>query len=413
MNAPAIAAPKPTTARAARAVTVAVLGGGPIGMACALLLARNGIACELIDARPIEALQRDRRLLALSRGTLLVLESILGPRLAERLPLAPIERVHVSSQGNLGAVQLGAQDFDGLAVGATAWYADLCGALMRAIEDTVGSAKDAPIRVQRPCRVTRLAQRNDRVFVHLDDGAVLDAALAVNAEGAPAPPAEPRAAALLANVTLAGVPRGLAVERFTRDGPLAFLPMPGAAGAAEAGAREMSMVWCLPAALARQYLAVPEGELVARIGQALGARIGLPSALEGRSVFPLVTHRLERVCEHRVVHLGNAAQSLHPVAGQGFNLGMRDCACLAECIARGRQAAGAPARADDPLPALAEYERRRWLDRQVMPRLTSALPRVFGTRLAPVVAARGAAMLLLDGVPAARRVFTRLLMYGS
>ena len=105
---------------------VLILGGGPIGLVGALLLARRGIACTLVDARPVADLQRDRRLLALSRGTLNVLEPLIGARFA---PMSDILRVHVSSRGQFGSAELGAADFGGLPVGATVWYADLVGAL--------------------------------------------------------------------------------------------------------------------------------------------------------------------------------------------------------------------------------------------------------------------------------------------
>jgi 2-octaprenyl-6-methoxyphenol hydroxylase len=142
------------------------------------------------------------------------------------------------------------------------------------------------------------------------------------------------------------------------------------------------------------------------------------------------------VCEHRLVHLGNAAQTLHPVAGQGFNLGMRDCVALVDCLAevmkqmpidRGnadernaamstRTPVGAGSslwKHGDPLLALDKYQRRRRLDRRIVPGLTAALPLVFGSRLPPLAAARSAGLLALDALPAVRRGFTRLLMFGA
>jgi len=436
---------------------IAVLGGGPIGMVCALLLARRGIGCVLVDARPLEALQRDRRLLALSRGTLGVLESLLGEEFAARVPRAPIERVLVSSRGNLGSVQLGAADFDGVAVGATVWYADLVGALGRAIEGLGVPVRGAGIEVQRPRRARQVTQQSDSVQILLDDDTVLEAALVIDAEGTPAQAAPARSSALLASVELLGVRAGDAIERFTPDGPLAFLPTPvtatvpaavAAAGAAPPALR-MSMIWCLPAALAQQRLHAPAAQVLAQVAAALGPRIGMPMTLESRGVYPLATHRRDEVCEHRVVHLGNAAQTLHPVAGQGFNLGIRDCTCLVDCLAdamapggragpgsagsvpgagaspgTGARAVSGPsalasARASslwdsaDPLLALERYRRRRRLDRTLVPGLTALLPRVFGSTLAPVVAGRSAALLALDTLPVLRRRFTRLLMFGS
>ncbi len=384
-----------------------VLGGGPIGLVCALLLARRGYCCELVDARPLEALRRDRRLLALSRGTLLALEPLLGAAFA---PMGPIERVRVSSRGNPGAALLSAADVGASGLGATVWYADLVDALARA-----ASAQER-IRIQRPRRAQRVLQHDDRVEALLDDGSVLAGALAIDAEGAPAPaPASARVArffALLADLRLSAARPGEAFERFTPEGPLALLPLPRTP--AQADASGMSMIWCLPADLARARQDMAPEELLALLGEALGPRLGAPQELGPRNVFPLLTHRLERVCEHRLVHLGNAAQSLHPVAGQGFNLGIRDCVCLVQCLAEcdppGRTTDGAGAGA---LEALARYRARRRLDRALVPAVTGALPRLFSSRLAPVVAARSLALAALDLLPGPRRQFTRLMMLGT
>lgn len=382
---------------------VVIIGGGPIGLACALLLAHRGQASTLVDARPVEALQRDRRLLALSRGTLDILEPLLGGGFA---PLGEIHRIHVSSSGNPGSAQLGSRDFGGVAVGATIWYADLVDALARAAQAT------ALIQVQRPRRALGIRQRQRSVDVELDNGTVLRGPLAIDAEGSPPAGRTATHLALLAEVELDCAP-GDAIERFTAEGPLALLPLPPST--AQDNARRMSMVWCLPAALARTRAGLPDAALCTAIAQALGPRLGRPAGVGPRGTFPLLTHRLEQVCEHRVVHLGNAAQSLHPVAGQGFNLGMRDCLCLVDCLAETPLDAGTTAAAPgaDPLLALHHYAARRRLDRTLFPALTNLLPRVFGSSLAPLVVARSAALLGLDLLPALRRPFTRLLMYGA
>jgi len=385
---------------------VAILGGGPIGLVCALLLARQGFGSQLVDARSLEALQRDRRLLALSRGTLQVLESLLGPTF---VPMAPIERVHVSSCGDWGATHLGAADFGGVALGATVWYADLVAALSRAV------VQQARIFVQRPRRALDVRQGIDHVRVALDDGSTLQASLAIDAEGSPPQVRQARHHALLADLDFAQDHHVAdAIERFTRDGPLALLPLPGQSSTTSqldqrspANTR-MSMIWCLPTSLAQTRKDMAQSELLKCIAQALGPRIGAPIAIGERSMFALHTHRLRRICEHRLVHLGNAAQSLHPVAGQGFNLGIRDCVGLVESLIDTRALEGG-----DMVAALGIYAARRRLDRAVVPSLTSALPRVFSSTAAPVVLARSTVLVALDLVPGLRREFTRLLMFGA
>lgn len=384
-----------------------ILGGGPVGLVCALLLARAGIACTLLDARPLEDLRRDRRLLALSRGSLNLLDGLLGAGFA---PLGAIDEVRVSMRGCPGAARLGAADFDGVSLGATVWYGDLVAALGGAV------AAQSLVEVLRPRRALHVDQDERLVRIGLDDERVLATVLAIDAEGTPGTTAPARAIAILAELTLAGLDAGVALERFTPEGPLALLPLPAASanGAAPlaAGLRRMSMVWCLPTELARERLALDEASLRARIGRELGARYGAPVHVGERHAFPLLTHRRQRVVEHRRVHLGNAAQALHPVAGQGFNLGLRDCASLVECLAQVYDAAPAGVPGPALHEALARYERRRRLDRRVIPALTSALPALFSARAWPLAAARSAGLIALDTVPALRRGFTRVLMMG-
>jgi 2-octaprenyl-6-methoxyphenol hydroxylase len=260
-----------------------------------------------------------------------------------------------------------------------------------------------------------LRQKVHSVEIALDNGAVLTGPLAIDAEGTPPLVRDAAQYALLAELEIA-CPPGDAIERFTADGPLALLPLP--ASLDDGPARRMSMVWCMPAATARARLALPDAQLFEQLGLALGHRLGRPTGIGPRSIFPLHTHRLAQVCEHRVVHLGNAAQSLHPVAGQGFNLGIRDCACLVDCLRQApiggpRSAPGGTAGSADPLQALHDYAARRRLDRTLFPLLTNALPRIFSSTLAPVVLARSAALVGMDLLPALRRPFTRILMYGA
>jgi 2-octaprenyl-6-methoxyphenol hydroxylase len=406
--APRAAPPAPTAGSVSDPIVI--LGGGPIGMACALLLAQQGIGCTLLDARPVAALQRDRRLLALSRGTLNILEPLLGKDFA---PRGEIHRIHVSSAGNAGSAQLGSRDFGGVAVGATVWYADLVEALARAL------AAAPLVSVQRPQRAVEVRQKVHVVEVALDNGAVLQGSVAIDAEGTPPQTRDAAQYALLAEMALPVAP-GDAIERFTPEGPLALLPLPGAgdigkgdgantAGHVHRGTTRLSMVWCLDAQRARLRRDLPEAELCALVGRALGPRVGAPTALGPRSIFPLLTFRRENVCEHRVVHLGNAAQSLHPVAGQGFNLGMRDCAGLVQCLVESPLHAGGA----DPLRALQRYAERRRLDRTLFPALTNVLPWVFASALPPVVLARSVALAGLDLFPLLRRPVTRILMFGA
>jgi 2-octaprenyl-6-methoxyphenol hydroxylase len=367
---------------------VAILGAGPIGLACALLLSSRGIASQLLDARTLDQARQDRRLLALSRGTMQLLTGLLGPHFA---PMGRILEVHVSSSGQPGTTRLTGVDFGGVELGATVWYADLLQAMARAAD------VDPNILVRRPCRVNDVGQRADSVLIDLDNASHIEVPVAINAEGAPAIGRRPASAALLAEIDVQDLAPGTAVERFTRDGPLALLPLP-----AQASSRR-SMVWCVDQDLSRSLLALSDAEFSGKIQAMLGPRIGHVTGVGTRSAFPLVQQQRARLREHRVVYIGNAAQSLHPVAGQGFNLGMRDCVCLADSLAQAW---------NDPIAALQRYEAARKADRFTISRFTSALPALFASSLAPIAVARSLALVAFDLAAPLRRSLASVLMFG-
>ena len=377
-----------------------VIGGGPTGLLCASLLAQRRIPCVVVDARPLEQARRDARLLALSRGTWELLAPVLGAGLP---PRAPIREVHVSSAGDFGATRIAASDFDGADLGATVLYGDLLAALAAVV------AAQPTIEVRRPVAASEVRQRPDAIEVQLEDGASLTADLAIHAEGMSiADAGDVRGAAdawaLLADVRLRpardDLPAGSAFERFTRGGPLALLPTPRSLGAG--AGRVLSLVWCMRGAEAQRRSALADDELLGELQAEVGARLVRVTAMGPRRVVPLPQRRRMQVHQHRVVALGNAAQTLHPVAGQGFNLGVRDCFTLADEI-------GAAASVTD---ALARYARRRQADRAAISALTGGLPALFASRFAPLAVARGLGLALLDAAPPLRRQLAQLLMFG-
>jgi 2-octaprenyl-6-methoxyphenol hydroxylase len=372
----------------ASADCVAVLGGGPIGLACALLLSTRAIPCQLLDARTLDQARQDRRLLALSRGTLQLLTGLLGPHFA---PLGPIVEVHVSSSGQLGTTRLSSGDFGGVALGATVWYGDLVAALASAAD------ADPNIRVRRPCRVVDVEQRAESVLIGLNESPGIEVAIAINAEGITPNGGPARSDAVLAELDVHDLAPGTAIERFTRDGPLALLPLPAGASSRK------SMIWCVDRDVARSLLELSDAEFAGKIQAILGPRIGRVAAVGPRRSFPLVQQQRPRVREHRLVYIGNAAQSLHPVAGQGFNLGIRDCVCLADSLAQ----AG-----DDLSAALSRYESTRRVDRFAISRITGTLPALFASRLVPIAVARSIALVALDLAAPLRRSLSSVLMFG-
>jgi 2-octaprenyl-6-methoxyphenol hydroxylase len=367
---------------------IAVLGGGPAGLACALLAARRGRASVVFDARPLAEAQRDRRLLALSRGSWHILAPLIEPP-----PRAPILDVFVSSAGEFGATHISAADFGGQALGATVFYGDLLAALSAA------AAAEPRIEIRRPRRVVEVQQKPAAVRVVCADGEAFEASLAVNAEGClPQPGNRPPlddAVALIGDARIAGPSAGAAFERFTREGPLALLPTPAAPAPA------FELVWCMTRELAHRRLALPADALRDELQRALGARIGRVESVGALRDVVLHQSLREEVTAHRCVAIGNAAQTLHPVAGQGFNLALRDAATLADCLA------------DDDVPvALARYAERRRADRTAIAAVTRWLPRIFATRFAPIAMARALGLATLDLAAPLRREWAALLMFG-
>ncbi len=375
---------------------IAIVGGGPIGLTLALLLAHRHVPTVVFDARSIDEARRDRRLLALSRGTLETLRAI-APMNA--LPLADIKTVIVSSRGEFGRAILDEADIDARPLGATVRYADLLGVLDSACSD------QPLIEALRPGLVTSVRNEPNQVTIELAGGATHTALLAINAEGVSARPgaADIGHAALIADVDVEGPPANTAHERFTRDGPLALLPLPGAS---TGRARPMALVWCMPSAVADRREALSDDELRAELQAVFGAGNGRIVALRARGRHPLIESSRDELREHRIVYVGNAAQTLHPVAGQGFNLGVRDCVALADAIGTSF------ASHEDPFAHLPSYERARKLDRVAIRAITRAVPGFFSTRFAPIAAVRSFGLTMLSVVPNLRIQFARLLMFG-
>jgi 2-octaprenyl-6-methoxyphenol hydroxylase len=402
------------------------------------MLARRGVGVQVIEARPAGAPgASDRRLLALSRGTLEMLAQ-LGLR---QLPTAAIRQVHVSSAGQFGAVRLDAADLGGVLLGATIFQADLHAALVERID---AAAAQGRIGLLQPRRVTGLAQLPQAVDLTLDDGRRVCSRVVISAEGnsialpgidgrvarpgrggsdaarsgpGAATPADlPTDVALCAEILVQGPQRDSAFERFTRDGPLALLPLPGAQRAQPDDAtRPMALIWCMRRTAAERRQMLDDAAFGAELATALGPRLGRVVAIGARSAVPLRQQLRASLREHRVAFIGNAAQALHPVMGQGFNLGVRDCATLADCIATdrwgGADAAGALNRGD-PVAALALYARRRRIDRRVISTLTGNLPQLFSAGAWPLELARSAALVTLATVLPLRRELARLLVFG-
>jgi 2-octaprenyl-6-methoxyphenol hydroxylase len=206
--------------------------------------------------------------------------------------------------------------------------------------------------------------------------------------------------AVLANVRASRPRPGWAYERFTRTGPLAALPHPQ-------GPDLYSIVWCCGPEDADRLRGLPAAEFSRHLHEAFGERLGHFESVSRRSVFPLALHAGPSLINARCVAVGNAAQTLHPVAGQGLNLGLRDVAQLARNLAPWLTRPDA-----DPQPFLMEFTRQRNPDRWLTMAITDFLPRAFSTGSGLVEHAAGAALLAMDLLPPLRNQLARQLLQG-
>ncbi len=374
---------------------LAILGGGPVGLALALLLAQRRVPSVVFDARSVELASADRRLLALSLGSLQTLGGL------TELPgdaQAPIRTVIVSSVGQFGRAVIDEGDVGADMLGATIRYGDLIVALSAAAESS------ELISVRRPLKISAVHQAPANVRIDLGGEEPFIAPLAFSAEGlGNGPAASASYSALVADVEVTGIKSGSACERFTRDGPLALLPLPANAAP---GAQGMALVWCMTNAQADRRSALSDAEFIGELSAQLGERTLRVLALAARHRYPLHQQARDDLVEHRIVYLGNAAQMLHPVAGQGLNLGLRDSVMLANRIGA-RHSAGT-----DPIDSLHSYTQSRRADRAAIVALTRVAPAFFATRFAPIALARSIGLTALAVVPNLRREFARLLMFG-
>jgi 2-octaprenyl-6-methoxyphenol hydroxylase len=372
---------------------VAICGAGPVGMALAALLAHRGMAGEriaLVDARSLGQAITDPRSIALAWGSRLLLEE-LG---AWPLPATPIHQIHVSRRGCLGRSLMDRAEHKLAALGYVARYGDVVDALARACER-------AGVNVIRPARVQAVDERQDGIALLLDDGRRLDAAVAVQAEGGVFGQQQDRAtkrdygqSAVIARVAVSSPIAHRAFERFTEQGPLALLPQDGE------DALQYALVWCVDPERAAALLALDDGHFMAQLGEAFGSRLGRFTRVSTRVAYPLGLNAGARATA-RTVAIGNAAQTLHPVAGQGLNLGLRDAAVLARMLAR----EGAGPR------ALGKFVAERARDRRLTISLTDAMARLF-TDTGPLQSLFGLSLAVLDTVTPARMLLAELMMFG-
>ncbi len=406
---------------AAEAVDILIAGGGPVGAALALALEGSGHSvvlaearsaagfearsaagfearsasgfearsAELTGARPAPAM-RDARAIALSYGSRLLLERL---RAWPALPVTPIATIHVSQQGGFGRTLIDAADCGVPALGYVADYDELQRSLL-AVPCSATRLFGARVKSFNGSNAVLQTPEGERVFAPRLT-VFADGARAGDESAARDYSKDYRQTALVAWVRTEQAHRGRAWERFTPQGPLALLPHGGG----------YAMVWTSSPERNAQLAALDTASFLDALHAAFGDRLGAFTEAGARSAFALALRYQRSETRRRSLAVGNAAQTLHPVAGQGFNLGLRDAWELAR-LARDARDPG-----DDAF--IAAYRNARALDRRAGIRFTDSLIGLFSNSRPLLRLGRGTGLLALDLLPFARRFVARRMIYGA
>jgi len=346
---------------------IAICGAGPVGQALALLMVKQGIPANrivLLDAKTATQAENDARSIAISYGS----QQILQRAGSWPIKATAIEEIHVSRRRHFGRSLIRANDYGVPALGYVARYGDIIRPMQTALSE-------AGIQILRPFLVEQTQEHNDSVTVatkHVDTGEVshMSANVLVQAEGGTFADQSQRVqrhdyqqTAIIAHVICDQPMPQRAFERFTDQGPLALLPQ-------EDG---YALVWCARPTLVTELLALDDKAFLTALQTVFGHRLGQFKQISKRHAYPLGLNA-QSSATNRTVNIGNAAQTLHPVAGQGLNLGLRDAHTLAKCLSRCGETSGTAMTA-----CIQTFIHERNSDRQLTIRLTDTMARVFAS----------------------------------
>lgn len=350
---------------------VIILGGGLVGCALAVALARGGVTACVVDPSPFEAVRdpaADGRASAVSSSSWRMMEAIgIAPRLAGAT--SPIERIEVGEQGAMGLLSFEPDLENDGPLGMMIANRTMRTALREAAAEADGVTLLMPAR---PAAVERDAAG---VRVTLEDGRTLRGALLIGAEGRRSPTREAAGIAVARwdyrHVALVGMldhdvdHRNTAYELFYPAGPFALLPMQGG--------HRSALVWTVAEADAPAMLSLSPRAFAAEATKRAGPVLGAVRMAAPVMSYPLGFHRTARLAAERLVLVGDAGHGIHPIAGQGVNLGFRDAAALAEVLIEGVRLGMDPGDAQ----LLKRYERWRGLDSLMVSAATDGFTRIF------------------------------------
>lgn len=386
---------------------VAICGGGLVGATLAIALDQIGLSVALIESHPFGVVDQpsfDERTTALSNGSRRIFQGLNVWPLLEH-SATPIRKIHISDKGRFGFARIDANEQRLNELGHVVVNRVMGGALW----DTL---QRSSVRIHAPARVSELGLEHDRRRIDIvpaDSASVsLYARLVVAADGAQSIARETAGVgvqswdyaqtAIVTNVATQRFHDHVAYERFTKTGPIAMLPMSdGRSG----------VIWTVEPAAAQALAALSDDDFLAQLQEHFGFRLGRLTRVGKRHLYPLALTRSDAHVSERLAIIGNAAQSLHPIAGQGFNLGLRDVASLAEVLADARHAPGSEFDAGDGL-FLQRFQAWREDDRREIVRFTDGLVRVFSQPFGPVKLVRDLGLLAFDLLPPAKAAMAQL-----
>ena len=381
---------------------IVIVGGGPVGMVLALLLAKQNIGSTVLEARKQGAANQDTRALALSFGTRRILEK-LGVWEPLAVHATAINTIHVSQKGSIGRSVLKAGDYGQEALGYVLSYGALCTVLNAQIpgfpaihlideaqaESITHNAEHAAVRYHRH----GASHDNESALVVLADGGRSLEEVA----GLKRDTKEYGHDALITKVSAELPHNNIAYERFTANGPMALLPN---------GERDFSLVWTGEKSRIAPLLELSDADFLTQFHAEFGDRMGRFLTVEKRMTFPLKLSQLQATDTPHLVVVGNAAQTMHPVAGQGFNVGLRDAEVLARHIASASSVLGSS-------EMLAAYRASRKTDTKHGLLFTDFLVNIFSNDILGVSALRSAGIGIFDLVKPVKRFLVSKMSFGK
>jgi len=369
-----------------------IVGGGMVGASLAIALENSELSIGLIEVHALKTDSQpsyDDRGIALSYGSQRIFESMgLWPNIAA--VATPIKNIHISDRGRFGVTRLSAETEQVPALGQVVTAREFGHQLNQQLQ------QQANLTLLCPAQVKALEQQPDHIKLTLNSGARYHAKLVVAADGKDSTIRQLlelgtwqqhyQQTAITANITTDKKHQGFAYERFTDTGPMALLPM---------SENRSSLVWTVKSGDEDALLNLTDAEFLQRLQQRFGYRAGRFIKVGQRHSHPLTLMQADMPIQNRIVFIGNAAHSLHPIAGQGFNLGLRDVAVLADLINDEHDDCG-------DMRVLQNYQQWRQQDQDHVVTATDKLVKLFSNDINVLGHLRGAGLAMMDNLPFAK-----------